>query len=246
MKSNGIFGGPTALGLPLSGDKIPCAGPEFFKALQAELKRRGYNVRQDGIWDGCCQSAIIKELGGSLWHTDQVKKFLGKDCTTGFVSQGGSAGGALILGPQHTVAPTCNTGADQKSTGVHVKECPEGQVFDAALNTCVPTLDPFDCGKKCEQFPQGSNDWSACMLACNTSGGKNVTPGAGPPTPPVPPVPGVLPTTVDPTAADVFGGNLPLIVGALAVGVGAALYFGSKKTPPKKAPAVLARRNRRR
>lgn len=238
MNSGGIFSGPTALGFPIDSNdgKIPCAGPEFFKALQAELANRGYKVRQDGIWDGCCQSAIIKELGGPLWHTDQVKKFLGRDCTTGFISYAGSAGGPLITGPEHTVPPSCTTGADTKS--VTVKDCPQGQIFDATIGACVPTLDPFGCGEKCGQYPQGSKEWTSCMLNCNTSGGKTATPGTVTPPTPIPPVPGVLPATVDPTAADVFGGNLPLIVGALAAGIGAAIYFGSKKTSGQKRPAI--------
>lgn len=260
MNGGGIFNGPTALGflpglpeLPgLPGattaggnGKIPCAGPEFYTAMQVELNRRGYKVRTDGIWDGCCQSAFIKEAGAPLWHTDQVKQFLGKTCTTGFISQFGSSGGPLLLGPAQTVPPQCSNGSDTKSgsTPVTISDCPQGYIFDVTVKSCVPTMDPFGCGQKCKEYPALSQQWAGCMLACNMSGGSSTTPGSV--TPQIPPVPGVppgsnVPPPVEPTAASVFGENLPLILGALAIGLGAVLYFGSKSKKPS-----YARRNRR-
>lgn len=246
MNNGGIFSGPTALGyLGIGADAgaKTCEGVAFTKELQVELRRRGYNVRQDGIWDGCCQSAIMKEAGAPVTTKAQVEQFLGRPCSSGYLEPGG----VLLVSPLQTVFPSCADGSDSKgSTPDTIPKCPTGQIYDVNLGRCVPTADPYGCGPKCSQHAAMSAEWAQCLLECNATGANLM----------IPPAPGTVPTqpgtpepSIDPadekkpSASDVLGGSLPLIVGALAVGVTAAVYFATRKKPQQQA---LANRKKRR
>lgn len=238
--NGGIFNGPTALGYLGLGETAnkPCQGVAFFTELQAELKRRGYAVRQDGTWDECCQSAIIRELGAPLTNVSQVQQFLGHGCTSGYME----VGGLLLPGPLQSVVPVCTDGSDKPGSqpGSTISPCPSGQIFDMTLNACVPTADPFGCGEKCKQFTAFSPEWGNCILECNAAGVN---------------VPAIVPKTgdgtpdptkydlVEPTSTDVFDTKLLGILGALAIGVTAAVYFSGRA---KKKQAALANRRKRR
>lgn len=109
--TSGVLRGAGNVG---QNEGIACAGVDFHKALQAELYKRGYTkLRQDGIWDGCCQSALMKEIGGPMITTDQVKSFLGKTCTTGYITPGNILGPGA---PTTITIPSCGDGSDQKTT----------------------------------------------------------------------------------------------------------------------------------
>lgn len=239
--NGGIFNGPTALGYLGLGETAnkPCQGVAFFTELQAELKRRGYAVRQDGTWDECCQSAIIRELGAPLTNVAQVQQFLGHGCTSGYME----FGGLLLPGPLQSVAPICTDGSDKPGSqpGGTIKSCPSGQIYDMTLNACVPTADPFGCGEKCKQFTAFSPEWGNCILECNAAGVNlpTVVPKTDGSTP-EPKYDLVDPGT--PTPTDVFDTKLLGILGALAIGVTAAVYFSGRA---KKKQAALARANRR-
>lgn len=247
MNNGGIFGGPTALGyLGLGQDSgaKPCQGVAFHKELQAELKRRGYNVRQDAIWDGCCQSALIKEIGAPMATTAQVKQFLGHACSSGALEPVGT----LLPGPLQTVVPSCADGSDKKgSTPNTIPACPTGQIYDLNMGRCVPTADPYGCSAKCNKHAMLSAQWAQCLLECNAAGANLSVPPVPQPPGPKPPGPTIDPTdAIEPSAAEVLGGNLPLIVGALAVGVTAAVYFATRKKPaPTKALANRKRRKKK-
>jgi hypothetical protein len=235
MSAGGIFDGPTALGISLldygASDTVPCSGTEFTKALQKELKKRGYGVRQDGIWDGCCQSASIKEVGSPIWHTSQVEQFLGRKCSTGWV--GSTEGGALIAAPTQGTFPACRDGSDVRGSSpatTNVPECPPGRVYDVSVGRCMPPMDPFDCESKCAEHGRATEAWAKCLFNCNASGGRSTSTTPPQPTPPTP--------------SDVLGKSLPYILGAMGVGLVAMVYFSTREPARPSPPAIPNRRRK--
>jgi hypothetical protein len=126
---------------------------------------------------------------------------------------------------------------------VEVPKCPAGQIYDATLGRCVPTLDPFGCAEKCEQYDKASAAWAQCLFQCNASGGRSTTvPGVVGPVPPPPPV-----EPAPPTPFDVLGKNLPLILAAMGIGLVAMVYFANREKPkPRTVPnRKRTKKNRR-
>jgi hypothetical protein len=179
---------------------------------------------------------MIKAIGAPMTTIQQVAQFLGRPCSSGYLDPGG----VLLPGPLHTVVPSCTDGSDkQGSTPNTIPKCPQGQIYDLTLSQCVPTADPYGCGDKCSPHAAMSASWAQCLLQCNAEGANVAVTKPPKPEPIVDPV-----DEVEPTASDVFGGNLPIIVGALAVGVSAAVYFATKKKPAQ--TTALANRKKRR
>ncbi|MFA4971446.1 MAG: hypothetical protein WC683_02450 [bacterium] len=133
-------------------------------------------------------------------------------------------GGSILQPP----APTPGTPA-----------CAPGMFYDTNAASCMLMIDPLNCGSKCNQFPAFSSEWVQCMVNC---GAKAVGPQG---TPVV--VPGTNPPVkTGMSMADVFGKNWLVIAAALAIGVGAVVYFNNKKRKERLGAVAAPNRRRRR
>jgi len=223
-----IFKGPTTLGLSgLGADPatIPCTGVSFVKAIQSELVRRGYPMKVDGSWGGCTASAWLKEVGAPLTHKDQVQQFLGKSCSTGYISPFGT----LAAGPWHTTLPSCSNGQDVKKDG----GTGTGTGGGGGGGTKVPPNTLLACPTQCAQdHTMGSTAYIQCLAKCADSiiPGINI-PGTVPGTVPVtPPGPGTVPGTVPgTTSGGMDATKIAMIVGGIAVAGAVVLLVVSKK-----------------
>jgi len=115
MSHGGIFGEPTALGIPLSGfgalDVPKCdfsrySATEMAKTLQQALQNMGAtSLKVDGVWGSCSESAYQKIMGTALTR-ESLEKMLGVTCgsfsKTGSPSPSGCTNGtdAIKAPPQ--------------------------------------------------------------------------------------------------------------------------------------------------
>ena len=121
------------------------------------------------------------------------------------------------------------------------QSCLPGMYYDTNAKSCVLVYDPTGCGSKCTSLTPFTPEWLQCMVNC---GAKAIGPGG---TPIV--VPGTNPPVPAPSSnplASIFGDNWLLITAALAIGVGAVVYFGKKKTPVAATPNRKRRHRRSR
>lgn len=212
MNHGGIFNGPTALGIVEQGifrnavglgavsqpctfaTSWPVGGGEAARAIQTEMKRRGaVNLKVDGYWGNCSESAYQKLFGEPLSKASIEKNF--PIACSSFTKSG-------------TFTPSkCTNGTDQISAPITPEVVP-----------APPAAVPEPLQVVCQQGYVSDPVTGGCKLA---SGGAT-TPATSPPTarPPAVAVVSKTPPPADKSEQWISGISNTAVIG---IGAGLAL-----------------------